>query len=249
MRLTSKLISLPVAAIACGVGLSVTPVCGAERTTPVTVKNLLGIDPNNNTVKAQQLGAWNVNITGSATVTQSGSWSVGLTGSPNVTIANSPSVTITNTPNVSVANIPTVKIDSTTNSVATPTQRKAVQLWTSDQVVAPPSGQVTSPSFDCVGYKQMYIIVKCTQESVSPTLVKVFLQLTVPTTSQTFSPGYANFTAPSGGLSGQATFVQSLGICMFSFPVIADQCRVLVQNQSTSSVTIDSARSWVYLVN
>ena len=109
------------------------------RTTQVEVNNQVGIDPANNTVKAEQSGSWlanvagtlaatqsgiwNVGITGIPYVAQSGTWNVGLTGdpsvsiagTPNVNVANTPTVNITGTPNVNVANTPTVSIAGTPN--------------------------------------------------------------------------------------------------------------------------------------
>jgi hypothetical protein len=108
------------------------------RTTPVEVKNQVGLDPANNTVKAVQSGSWTATVAGTLAATQSGEWNVGITGTPGVTQSGTWNVGITGTPavgidpanntvkaaqsgtwNVNVANAPNVSVTNTPNVAVT----------------------------------------------------------------------------------------------------------------------------------
>lgn len=198
--------------------------CSAQtRTTPVEVENTP-------TVQSQQ----------------NGTWSVGITGTPNVAVTNTPSVSVTNTPSVSVSNSPTVKIDSVTNTISAPTLTKGVKLWTTDPTF---SGSSNSISFNCSGYREVKVVIKVSSALTNPENLKVFPEYDGIPSGGSFTPGYVTFATPTNSIIQGAPFLQSSGVCMFVVPVLSSTMWFYVQNGTGSSVTIDSARSWAWLVN
>ncbi|MBI2844672.1 MAG: hypothetical protein HYX78_14860 [Armatimonadetes bacterium] len=224
---------------------STVPGQAQARTTPVEVTNLLGIDPNNNTVKAQQLGAWTVSLSGTAAVTQSGSWSVGITGTPNMNVANTPNVNVANIPMVKIDSATnTVKIDSNANTVKTPTQRNMVQLWTTNQTVNN-GGIIFSAWISASGYKEMRFVIRSSSSSEN---LLVHIIPTSPTGSGYYL-GRANFAAASGSsFATGGNWVAEGGTCVFSMPVVADLYVLQLKNNTGGTVTVYDS-SWAYLVN
>ncbi|MBI2844673.1 MAG: hypothetical protein HYX78_14865 [Armatimonadetes bacterium] len=209
------------------------PAWAQGRTTPVEVTNLLGIDPSNNTVKAQQLGTWSVSLSGTAAVTQSGSWNVGITG----------------TPNVNVANTPTVNINATNNIVKAPTQRNSVMLWNTDQ--SWPAGQyLWGPWIDCAGYKEARVTIQLVSYvgGMDMTQLEVIVRFGAPDGSIVAWTGHATFGTPAHSLTDQSGFTNNSFTCSFTIPVMSDTLLLQLYNSSPYGVDI-SRGSWVYLVN
>lgn len=196
-------------------------------------------------VSAVQSGTWNVSVANAPTVavsnsptvkidattntvkaTQSGTWNVGVTGT--VAVSGTPTVSVTNTPNVSVSNSPVVKIDSLQNVVSAPTKGNAVQLFSTNQVM-PTGTQVTSPAFNCSGYKEMRFVI---ESDWSADTLKAIVEV----------------QSPAG--SWCIVQIQPLPIQphAFSVPVYGANCRVRMNNNVGATATI-YASSWVYMVN
>ncbi|MBI2844674.1 MAG: hypothetical protein HYX78_14870 [Armatimonadetes bacterium] len=204
------------------------PAWAAPRSTPVQVVNLLGIDPNSNTVKAQQLGDWNVAIAGTPSVAQSGAWNVGISGTPSVNIANTP----------------TVRIDGTDNIVTTSTKTSRIQLWTTSQEIAP-GGAIVSPVIDCAGYRDMRFTLGASTNSADLEITIWFL---TGLDWGYFSFGTFNFAPTTETITTHANFRPTSGFCHFIIPAMSDRCYISIKNNTAGSATVYDM-SWVYLVN
>ena len=202
------------------------------RTTPVEVKNQIG-------------------ITGNPGVSQYGTWNVGLTGTPNVNVANTPlsvgitgtaNVSVTNNPNVSVTNTPTVNISSTNNTVKAPTQWNKVQLWTSHQVLAI-GGYTDTAYFSTAGYKEIRACIASNSSSANLQVLVAALGF-----GQSVVVAEGNFAPPANFISLGGNLTCTDYKCIFSLPVMSDAMSIYIFNNTGGSVTIYSY-SWVYLVN
>ncbi|MHB9036612.1 MAG: hypothetical protein ACYC64_08085 [Armatimonadota bacterium] len=200
------------------------------RTTPVTISS------PGNTVQAQQSGTWDVGVVGTPNVS--------VTNSPNVSVINTPSVNVANTPNVSVANSPTVKIDSTSNTVKAPTQSNTVQLWSENQTVAPLSF-LYGPTITCSGYKELRVVIRTSTSN--PSGLSVYYRCRIG--MAWVALGSATWNTPAHSITDAANFVPVSNTCMFTVPVMSDQCDIYLYNGSSTNTYTISSYSWVYLVN
>lgn len=152
------------------------------------------------------------------------------------------------TPSVSVVNTPIVGISSAANVVSTPTVSSGVKLFTSTNPVIPSPGQLSSPYFTCTGFREVRVVVKFSMAG-SPSLLKIFPEYSQTPGGGVLTPGYVTCDTPSDPIVKHANFVQSGGVCVFTLPVLSTSMYLLFQNESGSNVTIDSDRTWVWLVN
>ena len=248
------------------------------RTTPVEVKNQVGIDAANNTVKAEQSGSWTANVVGTLAATQSGIWNVGITGNPlvgqygtwNVGITGNPGVTqsgpwnvgFTGTPNVNVANIPTVNINGTPNVSVTNTP--TVNISSTNNTVKAPTqwNKIRLWTTDQVIAHMVTIqsatlttagykeIRACIGSNSYPSGASLYVVVWGKTGAGSWAPlGEGSFAIPPANfISLGANFAPESGLCVFSFPVVSDEMIISIVNGTGGSVTIYSY-SWVYLVN
>jgi hypothetical protein len=159
-------------------------------------------------------------------------------------------VEIVGTPGVSVSNSPTVKIDSNTNTVSAPTLSSGVRLFAGATpiVMAAPS-TLSSVSFDCKGYREVRVVIKFST-SAPHDQFRIFPEYSSTPGGGTFSPGYVTGQVPTNPIVQYANFVQSSGVCVFTLPVLSERMYLLLYNASTTNtVSVDSDRSWVWLVN
>ncbi|MBN1193217.1 MAG: hypothetical protein JXA36_05975 [Coriobacteriia bacterium] len=252
------------------------PVWAVARTTPVEVLNtpMVGIDPNNSTVKAVQADPWYMNILGtpnfnvanSPTVkidattntvkaAQSGTWSVGVSSMPTVSV-NTHAVTqsgawnvgITGTPSVSIANAPSVSI-SNTPSVSV-SNSPTVKIDATTNAVDTPTKHNT------VQLWATNQTIPNSSNTVSPSFSCAGydeLRFMLWSTSSAVNlMVYIRFRTPLGSFLcakqldwGQTGAGPTLPI---TCPVYGDTCQVEIYNGTGSTVVIYNA-SYVYLVN
>ena len=209
------------------------------RTTPVEVKSPVAIDQTNNTVKAQQSGAWNVSVVGTS--------GVSVTNTPSVNVANSPNVSVTNTPNVTVTNSPTVKIDGTSNTVTCATRHSTVPLWTGFQYVNSNS-VLFCRGIDCRGYKEARIMLTKGLCSVDPTKISIGINAYTPA-GATKRLGGTTWSSSATQYDGQGGFVFDSTTCVFSIPIMSDTMDLFIANSDTIQLVLDGNCCWIYLVN
>ncbi len=201
------------------------------RTTPVEIKNT----PT-------------VNVANTPSVTLVNTPNVAVTNTPSVNVANTPAVTVSNIPSVVVNNQPTVKIDATANTVTTPTISSGIRLWSSDLTMANNSSASCS-QFTCTGYREVRAAIKLTSAPLDPANLKIYIECEGTPSGGGTLLGHVTFVTPTDPIVQHCNFVQSSSMCIFVAPVISNRMWFYITNNSGGSITIDSDRSWVWLVN
>lgn len=135
-------------------------------------------------------------------------------------------------------------------TVATPTQHQTVLLWDADQNL--PNGSSLSASVNCAGHKEMrFALFSEPIEYPNNVVVFVYWKVQTPSGWQEYLGGYSLFRAPQQlgqGEYGSPPFIFHFGgTCIFTTPVMSDDCRIEVENDTGASLIIKP--SWVYLVN
>jgi hypothetical protein len=173
-----------------------------------------------------------------------------------VATATAPAWSQARTTPVEVTNDPTVKIDSTQNTmkidpannvVAAPTQSKTILPWASDQTVAA-GGWLYTSTIDCRGYKELRVVLKANSTSAFLEANYTLVIRPTPSSSVTFSVGKGNFATATTPLTTQGNFTPASYNCIFTVPVLSDECMIGIYNGTGGEVTMYRWSS-IYLVN
>ncbi|MDH7601332.1 MAG: hypothetical protein QHI38_04210 [Armatimonadota bacterium] len=201
-------------------------VCAATRTTPVEVNNAptVKIDPTANTVKAEQNGPWNVELSASANTVkvdpaqntvkseQSGQWAVAIQGTPSVSVE--------------------------------PSYRKVTLFPDGNRILS--AGQsYDSALIDCRGFKELRVIVHW--EATSAPRIGVSYQGLVGFSDLGYYMGNVNNLVTDPSFTYGSRGIVPGTRAALSFPVVSDYMKVWVQ--ATVSTTVWSSYCFAYLVN
>lgn len=251
--------------------ISARPLLAVGRTTPVEVVNtpMVGIDPNNSTVKAVQVEPWymnilgtpNFNIANSPTVkidgttntvkaAQSGTWNIGVSSMPTVNVnthavsqSGTWNVGVTGTPSVAQSGTWNVGISSTANTVKLPAVAQVVQLWTNGTDVAPGS-MLSSPQIYTSGFRRAHFIMVCTPASDQIT-ASLLARMGDGVVAEI---GKARWLSAASGFAQGGSFAMEAHVLSFSCDVISDLYQIRIRNGSTQTATIYGT-SYVYLTD